>query len=339
MEKIIGYYKNYEKQKYLTTKYHDKYAFVGIGSHSISNLYPVINYLRIPLKYILVKSAKNADLISKNFECVIGTNDENQVFNDDEVKNVFISSNPKSHFKLVKKALESSKNVFIEKPPCLNLEELKQLIEIEKNSTGFCMVGLQKRHAPVIQLLKKKKLETLSYNYKFITGAYPEGNPILDLFIHPIDLLVHLFGDYTIMSVNVSNKDTFFIHLKHDKFIGSIELSTQYSWEQAEEKLVINTKAGIYDLSNMEHLTFQKKPGTLFSIPLEKVTKSNPAIETLFSRNNFSPILENNQLFTSGYFNEIDVFSKKCTNNKIKNNSSLTDIISTYKLIDHLNSL
>ena len=156
MEKIIGYYKNYEKQKYLTTKYHDKYAFVGIGSHSISNLYPVINYLRIPLKYILVKSAKNADLISKNFECVIGTNDENQVFNDDEVKNVFISSNPKSHFKLVKKALESSKNVFIEKPPCLNLEELKQLIEIEKNSTGFCMVGLQKRHAPVIQLLKKK---------------------------------------------------------------------------------------------------------------------------------------------------------------------------------------
>jgi len=337
MNRIINLLKNFRKQSYLKLAYKNKYAFVGIGNHSINNLYPILNYLRVPLKYIVVKSNKNADLIDSNFEGVIGTNDLEKVLNDNEIKGLLICTNPQSHFPLVKKTLEHNKNVFVEKPPCITEAELQELIDIENSRKAICMVGMQKRYAPIIRTLKKNLSDNIiSYNYRFITGPYPEGDSILDIFIHPLDLITHLFGDFTISSVQNSKNESYFIHLVHKGFIGNVELSTQYSWKNAEEKLIINTLSGVYKMKNMERLTYEKKVGKLFSIPIEKIIKGDENIQVLFNRNNFNPIQENNQLFTSGYFDEVKNFINLCENIKGKNITPLSDMKLTYKLIYNL---
>ncbi len=335
MNGIIEVLKNLRKQSYLKLAYKGSYAFVGIGNHSIHNLYPVLNYLRVPLKYIVVNSDKNAQSVNSNFQGIEGTTDFDKVLNDETIRGVFICASPKSHFALTKKALQHNKNVFVEKPPCTTKAELQELISTEKNSEGFCLTGMQKRYSPVIQALKKNLSGTVSsYNYRFVTGPYPEGDSALDIYIHPLDLISYLFGKFTVASVQVSNKHTVFVHLNHGGFTGSIELSTNYGWKSAEENLIVNTEKGIYKMQNLEQLTFDKKTGTLFSIPIEKIKKTNEETRILFNRNNFNPIINNNQLFTSGYVDELKNFVSLCETGKGENLSTLTELITTYELID-----
>lgn len=52
IKNIIERYKRVRSMRQLKQKYGGNYAFVGIGNHSTNNLYPVLNYLHVPLKYI-----------------------------------------------------------------------------------------------------------------------------------------------------------------------------------------------------------------------------------------------------------------------------------------------
>jgi virulence factor len=340
MENIIKFAKQYRKKKYLSNNPKSKYAFVGIGSHSINNLYPIINYLNLDLKYIVTQSTENAKLIDKRFLHIEGTTDINKVLEDKQIKGVFVSANPKSHFTLTKNILEKGKNVFVEKPPCISYDELKELIEIEKKSDGTCFVGLQKNYAPVNLELKKHIKSKCSYNYRFLTGAYPEGDPFLDLFIHPISLISFFFGEADLKfhtSISLSGGVTLFVNFSHyNGTTGVVELSTEYSWSNSLEKLIVNTEKGYFELTNTEELFFTPKQGLIFNIPKEKIFGDHRTIQILKKRNNFNPIFENNQLNTSGYYKEIECFVNYCEGRKYLNNSSLASLLNTYKIIDKL---
>ena len=58
----------------------------------------------------------------------------------------------------------------------------------------------------------------------------------------------------------------------------------------------------------MEMLTFMPNSTKVFGIPMEKLRPRNMTKELIFQRNNFSPILANNQVYTQGYYNEIAAF-------------------------------
>lgn len=340
MKKVIQRLKNLRKQQYLQLNYEGKYAFVGIGSHSLHNLYPVLSYLRVDLKYLVTRSAKNAATIQQNFSNVIATTDLDRVLTDEEVIGVFICADPKAHFGLAKRVLLAGKNVFIEKPPCANEEELQELIALEKQTTATCVVGMQKRYAPVNQILKKKARQVINYNYQFLTGLYPEGDAFLDIFIHPIDLVQHLFGTGKIRSAlkrKTKHAYTCLIHLEHvDQVIGSIEISTAYTWEKAKEELIVNTSHGIYTARNTEELFLVSKPGSLFKIPKEKLLNKPATQTTLFARNNFNPILLNNQVHTSGYYTELKNFIEICEGINTENYSPINDMVDSYSLLSQL---
>jgi virulence factor len=342
MERILGLYKKIKKHRHLNDSATGKYAFVGIGGHSINNLYPVLNYLNVPLKYIVTKSNATAELVAKRFPQVISTNDLDRVLTDDDVAGIFISANPKSHYELVAQSLSKGKNVFVEKPPCTTLEELNNLIAIQEKMASLCVVGLQKRYSPCSAILKKELQHNglISYCYRFVTGAYPEGDQTLDMFIHPLDFICYIFGNYTVSSIVKSkNSSSVFLHLKHRQVIGSIEISTNYSWSNAEETLLINTNSGIYTMMNHDSLTCQEKQGTLFSIPLEKVRPGPVVTRQLFHRNNFVPMIHNNQLFTMGYYHELSNFFYLCEKHRGKNLSTLAQLVPTFTLINQIKNV
>ncbi len=217
--------------------------------------------------------------------------------------------------------------------------ELKKLIDIEKISKGQCLVGFQKRYAPLNKYLKKS-LTKASYNYRFVTGNYPEGDAILELFIHPLSLVTFLFG--TIESLNIVQQRTkasvtIFLQLIHKNgTIGILELSTDYSWKNATEKLIINTKDNIYETTDFEYLTRIPKPGSVFNVPKEKIFNSHNALITLEKRTSFNPILQNNQLYSSGYFSELENFIQICESGKTINISTLSSCREVYELIDKI---
>ena len=93
-----------------------------------------------------------------------------------------------------------------------------------------------------------------------------------------------------------------------------LELSTDYSWQEAREQLNISTDKGLYVLENMERLDFMPRRSTLLGIPLEKVFPNNGATICLYGRNNFVPTIGNNQIVSQGFFSEIKTFADMIEN-------------------------
>ena len=339
IQELINRYKRMRTERFLRQTYQYQYAFVGMGQHSLTNLYPVLHYLSVPLKYICVTSERKAQLIERKFPGAKATTSLDEILNDEAIKGVFVSASPSAHFSLASQILHSGKSLFIEKPPCRTLEELDTLIDLQRlYGSPVAMVGLQKRYAPAVQLLKKRlsKAHLVSYDLHYLTGAYPEGDALLDLYIHPLDLVCFLFGKPDILVCRQVAKGSYLLMLQHTHIVGTLELSTSYTWIAAEETLKVCTKSGIYHLAQMEELTFTPTCSTALGIPVEKLHTHHETKETLCQRNNFTPILADNQIFSQGYFTEIEVFVNAVEG---RNHTIATDIKTireTYHLINEI---
>ena len=129
-------------------------------------------------------------MVERKFHGVTATASLKRIVDDEAIKGVFVSASPSAHESIASQIMKSGKSLFIEKPPCQSMEELDRLIALQKQfATPIAMVGLQKRYAPAIQLLKKRlsKEHLIYYDLHYLTGNYPEGNALLDLYIHPIE--------------------------------------------------------------------------------------------------------------------------------------------------------
>ena len=338
---LIDRYKRLRTERFLTQTYQYSYAFVGMGQHSLTNLYPVLHYLGVPLKYICVTSERKAKLIERKFPHVKAMTSLDTILKDDEVKGIFVSASPSAHFTIASQILKSGKSLFIEKPPCQSLLELDALIDHQRlYGSPVAMVGLQKRYAPAVQILQKRlrKEHLINYDLNYLTGAYPEGNALLDLYIHPLDLVCFLFGKPEILVCQQVAPTSYILMLRHSHIVGTLELSTAYTWTAAEESLKICTSKGIYRLSQMEKLTFEPKPSTIFGVPYEKIHNQNKTVEYLYARNNFTPTLLNNQIYLQGYYSEILSF---ITSVEHGHSSALTDIATvkpTYEILMGIDS-
>lgn len=122
--------------------------------------------------------------------------------------------------------------------------------------------------------------------------------------------------------------------LKHADAIGVLELSTDYTWSDAKESMTINANKGIYSLEQMETLTFQRKPHRFCGLPLEKVLMHVNVTAELFGRNNFQPLMQNNQVFTQGYYTAIKSFVDAVEGKRACNPQSLEAFMDTYSLLD-----
>lgn len=336
IKELINRYKRIRTEHYLRQTYKKQYAFVGMGNHSLTNLYPVLYYLGVPLKYICVTSTRKAKLIEQKFPNVKAKVSLDEILKDKDVKAVFVSVSPKAHFSIASKVLQSGKSLFIEKPPCQTSEELETLIEIQQlHGPSVAMVGWQKRYAPAIQLLKKRlrKEHLISYDLHYLTGAYPEGNALLELYTHPLDLVCFLFGKPDVLTVRHVAKDSYILMLQHPHIVGTLELSTSYTWNGGTETLKVNTKSGCYQMREMEELTFEPSHLSIFGIPTEKIYAKNKTVEYLFQNNGFSPIMENNLVYTQGFYSEIESFVSLVEKGKNEVSMELKSVRDTYDLL------
>lgn len=206
---------------------------------------------------------------------------------------------------------------------------------MQQESRSIVMVGLQKRYAPCIQILKQRlsKDSVISYRMQYITGSYPEGDAMTDLYIHALDLATYLFGKAEITACQKTTKDSYMLMLKHGSIIGQLELSTAYTWSNAHESLSVCTCKGIYEMAQLEQLTFISKQASCCGVPLDKIIPRNVSIEQLFCRNNLVPILANNQIYSQGFYNECKAFVDITEGRKAKNITTLNSIFDTFDLM------
>ena len=323
LDNIIDRYRRIRSMRELQYTYTQQYALVGFGNHCANNLLPVIQYLQLPLKYICCTSEKKAELISQKYKGIKGTTSLQDILLDDTISGVFVAANPHSHFHIATEVIKAGKSLFIEKPPCKDERELMFLTDtIKLYGSQHIVVGLQRRFAPATQILKKRLKDDgkRHYHYRYLTGLYPEGDTLLDLFIHPLDYVIFLFGEAKIKGLDITlSRDggqTLFLILEHQDIVGMLELSTDYSWQDAQEQLSISTDNGQYLLDRMERLDFAPRHSAILGIPLEKIFQNKATIVNLYGRNGFVPTIGNNQIISQGFFSEIQVFADMVENKR-----------------------
>ena len=339
IQQLINRYKRMRTERYLNETYRCQYAFVGMGQHSLTNLYPVLHYLQVPLKYICVTSERKARLIERKFKGIKATTRLDDVLNDEDVKGVLVAASPGAHFSIASRVLQSGKSLFIEKPPCQSVAQLKALTAMQQASgSRIAIVGLQQRYAPAVQILKHrlKGERLLNYDLHYLTGAYPEGDALLDLYIHPIDLATWLFGKAEIVSYLEIDEHSYILMLRHKDIAGTIELSTCHSWQDARQSLTVHTRSGHYHLVQCKELSYVPKQAVIAGIPIEKLFAHCRSVKYLYRHDNFSPILANNSIYTQGYFQEVSTFINAVEGKKANVLTDLQSVKPTLILIDDI---
>ena len=337
IQQLINRYKRMRTERYLNETCRCQYAFVGMGQHSLTNLYPVLHYLQVPLKYICVTRERKARLIERKFKGIIATTRLDDILNDESVKGVLAAAAPSAHFSLASCVLQSGKSLFIEKPPCQTVAQLKELIATQQASgSPVAMIGLQQRYAPAVQILKKrlKGQRLLNYDLHYLTGAYPEGDALLDLYIHPLDLATWLFGKAEIVSYLEIDEGSYLLMLRHQHIVGTIELSTCHSWQDAQQSLTVHTHSGTYRLNQCEELIFVHRQPVIAGIPMEKIRPRRQSVEYLYRHDGFSPILAGNSIYTQGFFQEITTFVNAVEGKQANVQTDLQSIEQTLQLIE-----
>lgn len=334
------------KQVYLNNalyKTKKKYAFVGFGMHSLSNLFPILTHFGIAIKFICTKESVIPESIQSQFPGSVFIHDLGIISNDQDVEAVFVSADPGSHARILMELLKAGKKVFIEKPPCADGKELEQIIQTNAGAVVF--VGLQRRFWPGNKYLHKIKEKARSYIYRFYFGSYPQGDPFSELFIHAVDYCIFIFGAFEILSIShqIYNKGiTLQIHVKHHNGItGLIELSTHYSWNDPVDAMSIQCVDELLEIRYPVSVEGRLKPGRILNIPSERLLHKPVITKQYFSVSNLIiPSFDLNTLVLQGFFDEIRSFIELVE--KGKPSRYVNDLIglkSVYQVLDELRAL
>jgi virulence factor len=346
VDKLIHTYKTRKKRSFLQQPlYHSRrqYAFIGVGMHSLANLYPILHYFQVPLKYIYTDNSGAAEELASKFPGATATHRLEDILQDPEVAGVFVCAAPASHFSITRQLLQAGKNVFVEKPPCHSLSELTTLIGLTHSTKGgatlTCMPGLQKRFGAVNRLLKDKVRTATHYHYTYGMGPYPEGDPIYELFIHPIDNCIQLFGPAKvslIKNIHADRGSSFILVLEHANRTGAIELSTAYNWNHPADNLVIHTNKEILTARYPNFIQGEEKSGTLAGIPLEKIGNRPVLTRTYLNNDGTIPSMENSNLYIQGFYGAISHFIRAVEEGKADGASQIDTLYPVFEILDAL---
>lgn len=212
------------------------------------------------------------------------TNNYQELLSDPEIDLIAVSTQHNSHAKFVIEALKAGKNVYCEKPLCLTLDELTAIKEAYEQSEGELFVGLNRRHAPLIQQIKREmKTNQIPAVYDFIgnAGFIPKdhwvhdeaagGGRILGEACHFVDLIQYLDGshleDLTVTAASNNAypmNDNVLITLRFASgAIGNIVYSSMGSKKYPKEQLRVLSNGSVYEMDNFIRL---KKYGSTKSV-------------------------------------------------------------------------
>jgi predicted dehydrogenase len=175
-------------------------GFVGCGSHSTNNLYPVLKYARCRLQAVCDLDEQLARRNAAVFGGAATYADVDAMLAEQALDGVMVVGTPKMHFEIGRKVLARGLPLFVEKPPAPDLKSTEELAALARSRKTFLMTGCMKRHALVYarvrRLIAERKFEPASAFLRYVHWPMKDlAGMLLFMGIHPIDLAIALFGD------------------------------------------------------------------------------------------------------------------------------------------------
>ncbi|MEN6460587.1 MAG: bi-domain-containing oxidoreductase [Syntrophomonas sp.] len=199
-------------------------GLIGAGNFSKNTLLPIMRDTGLyQFRALATTGGVGAAQANHVFSFEYVTNDYNKLLEDDEIDLIIVSTQHNTHAQFVIKALEAGKNVYCEKPLCLTLNDLDIIEAAYNSSKGELFCGMNRRHAPLIRLIKKnlstEKIPAI-YDYIVNAGYIPVdhwtqdektgGGRIIGEACHFVDVIQYLDGSELLsLDVNSASNEAF----------------------------------------------------------------------------------------------------------------------------------
>jgi len=252
-------------------------GLIGAGAFTSQYILPCLLRTQAILHSIASKSGVNSTHLGEKYNFQYSVTDVDEIFDNNQINTVFITTRHDTHASLVKRALENGKNVFVEKPLALNHTELDQINSVISDANSRLMIGFNRRFAPLVTRIKNmitSDASPRSYIYTINSGAIPSdhwihdsqvgGGRIIGEVCHFIDLLRFL-SDSSIQTVNstvlssnsIGKKlnDIITINIRfQDGSIGTIHYFSNGHKSFPKERLEIFSNGRIIQMDNFKQL-------------------------------------------------------------------------------------
>jgi predicted dehydrogenase/NADPH:quinone reductase-like Zn-dependent oxidoreductase len=133
-------------------------AFIGAGNYATSQLLPAFKNTAAKLHTVVSQKGISAVRLAKQFGISQATTAVDDVFVDNDIDTLVISTRHDTHAAFVVRAIEAGKHIFVEKPLCLTLNELAEIdaARIAYRFDGQLTVGFNRRFAPLVQQMQQR---------------------------------------------------------------------------------------------------------------------------------------------------------------------------------------
>lgn len=339
LETVIDTYKQWRRKKVLKGLFNNSpcFAFLGVGQHSMDNLYPVLMNRGVRIKYLYSRQLQVAQQAASLFPNCEGITDTNTIWNDPEIQGVFICMKNARQLPFVKEALQAGKYVFVEKPAVTAYAEWQELTAY--NGADKCMIAFNKRFSPLNKRLEKQINAAYSYHARYLTGAYPEGDALMELFCHPVDNVLQLFGPVQHYHLLQHTRAKGAVHLQlllqHEKVTGTLELSTCYSWALFSDTLHCLSAANSIEITYPGAFCIKPLGRHLAGVPSEKIFNTGMQ-QGMSNQSATPPVASNNPIIQHGYWDEISYFITMVQQGRSLQQASPAAYEHTFWLLDQL---
>lgn len=247
-------------------------GLIGAGNFAKNTLLPIMRDTGLfHFKALATTGGIGAAQAKGVFTFEYVTNDFNKLLEDKDVDLIVVSTQHSSHARFVVGALEADKSVYCEKPLCLTLEELDNIEAAYRLSKGELFCGLNRRHAPLVQQIKKNLLTDKMpavYDYIVNAGYIPTdhwtqdeeagGGRIIGEACHFVDVIQYLDGS-DLLSLNVlfaqneayPKQDNCLINLRFQSgAIGNILYTSMGSKKYSKEQIRVFSNGSVCEIDN-----------------------------------------------------------------------------------------
>ena len=194
-------------------------GLIGAGNFTKSVILPNMQKVGgYELVGLCTATGVSAQGTGKKYDFKYMTTDSSEIFKNDEINSVFVTTQHDKHAISVINAIKSGKHCFVEKPLCIYEDELETIKDVYTGKT-IVQVGFNRRFSPMIETMKNNINGHVCVNYRVNAGVIPKdvwiqdrsigGGRIIGEVCHFIDTCSFLIGSdvVSVYATTVSKDD------------------------------------------------------------------------------------------------------------------------------------
>jgi len=187
-------------------------GFVGCGTHSTNNLYPMLKYAACELVATCDRDEALAKRNASLYNAKASYGDYRQMMDKEQLDAVMVCGPFELHYEAGCEAMSRGLPVWVEKPPAPDLATTIKMIEVAKKHSTFFMIGFMKRFALTYRKAwefvqnGRAKLSAGLFRYTHWHGM-DLFSTMMGMAVHPIDLALSYFGVPSAVASTVYHAD------------------------------------------------------------------------------------------------------------------------------------